>query len=70
VIEQILQWHKTAEVGLPPTDAETVFVGRNGNGFCGCFNEVRASDQMCFYLTAEDSVTVMSDLTEWARLSQ
>lgn len=64
---QVLIWVQAAAVGLPQTDMETVFVGRNAAGYCGCFNHMRAG--VCYYETAEESVTVMSDLHEWARLS-
>ena len=67
---QVLKWVTVAEAGPPHTDTETVFVGRNSAGYCGCFNHLMSlSRRECWYLSAEGNTLVMSDLSEWARLS-
>ena len=54
--------------GSPPCDGDTVYVGINSNGYCGCFNEISGYRDICTYETAEDSVEIMSGLTYWKKL--
>ena len=67
------EWtHITA--GLPPCDGETVFVGINSNGYCGCFNDIsrlttsRRESVFYIYETAEGADKIMTDLVQWKRL--
>lgn len=58
----------------PECDSETVYVGINSVGYCGCFNEFgRMSGKtgyrtVCLYATAEGVNEVMTDLVKWKRL--
>lgn len=50
---------------FPPCDGETIFVGINTAGFCGCFNNYDVALDVCLYETAEECITVMSCLKWW-----
>ena len=69
-----LIWMKVAEDGYPPCDSETLFVGMNSAGYCGCFNEHglmstrQGRRSVCLYATAEGCDEVMTDLAWWAKL--
>ena len=69
-----LVWMKVSEDGYPPCDSETVFVGANSAGYCGCFNEHglmstrQGQRSVCLYATAEGCDEVMTDLAWWAKL--
>ena len=57
--------------GSPPCDGDTVYVGINSNGYCGCFNEICITTKYgvtCVYETAEEPVETMSGLTYWKKL--
>lgn len=67
-------WNHVDEHGYPPCDSETVFVGMNSAGFCGCFNEHglmsnrNGHRSVCLYATPEGCEEVMTDLEWWAVL--
>lgn len=69
-----LEWKAVKEHGYPPCDSETVFVGKNSAGYCGCFNEhgmmstSHGQLSICLYATAEGCHEVMTDLAWWAKL--
>jgi len=69
-----LIWMMVAEDGYPPCDSETLFVGMNSAGYCGCFNEHglmstrQGQRSVCLYATAEGCDEVMTDLAWWAKL--
>lgn len=62
--------------GEPPCDSETVFIGINTAGYCGCFNELgfvstfQGIQSVCLYATAEGQNEVMTDLERWAELER
>jgi hypothetical protein len=58
-----MTWKNVKTDGFPPCDGETVFVGINTAGYAGCFNSMQFIN--CLYETAEDCVSVMSDLLWW-----
>jgi len=62
-----MKWNKIKN-GPPPCDSETVFIGVNSAGFCGCFNEYHRD--VCYYRTAKDHYTVMAGLFYWAVLEK
>lgn len=70
-VERSRAWKRVATDGYPDCDCETVFVGINSAGFCGCFNSITGSPKYshCWYETAEDSVDIMSDLALWKPLA-
>lgn len=59
-------WRTVDNDGLPPVDGETVFVGVNAIGYCGCFNEMVGTQ--CYYVTAEEEVSILGGLAWWAEL--
>lgn len=66
-------WHRVKTDGHPPCDSETIFVGINSSGYCGCFNATTPSIEQkqeinCWYETAEDTARVMEDLLWWKLL--
>ena len=69
-----MDWKRLKTDGHPPCDGETVFVGVNEAGFCGCFNQhgmmslAHGPVSVCFYDTAEGSHEVMTCLDYWAAL--
>lgn len=65
----MINW-KSIEVELPPCDSETVFIGINTAGYCGCFNEYGPLSTTCYYATPEGCIAVMTDLEWWAELER
>lgn len=69
-----MNWKSVKHDGYPPCDSETVFVGVNSAGYCGCFNEHglmstrNGQRSVCLYATAEGCSEVMTDLEWWAHL--
>lgn len=69
-----MEWKRLRVDGPPPCDGETIFIGVNDAGFCGCFNQhgimslANGPMSICFYDTAEGSHEVMSCLDLWAVL--
>lgn len=68
------EWKRLKTDGHPPCDGETIFVGINEAGYCGCFNQhglmslAHGPVSVCFYDTAEGSHEVMTSLDYWAEL--
>ena len=71
----MIDWKNIADE-IPPCDSETVFVGINTAGYCGCFNEHgfmsthHGRRSVCLYATAEGSNEIMTDLEWWAILER
>lgn len=69
----MIDW-KNIKDEAPPCNSDTVFVGVNSAGFCGCFNEHgfmsthHGQMSVCLYATAEGRHEVMSGLEWWAQL--
>ena len=57
-----MTWKNVKTDGYPDCDSETVYVGINSNGYCGCFNSYWNED--CIYETAEEN-RIMMDSLEW-----
>lgn len=64
--EGMAGWTKAAKQ-LPPCGDDQDFIGINTAGFAGVFNAVRVIDgnTYCLMETAEESVSIMSDLDVW-----
>ena len=63
-----MNWKRVSVDGPPPCDGETVFVGVNSAGYCGCFNAVTEPHNRCWYETAESGDCIMSELEWWKPL--
>lgn len=63
-------WKSVKLDGYPLCDSETVYVGINSAGYCGCFNSVTETPNgnRCWYETAEDTTCIMTDLAWWKPL--
>ena len=70
-----MDWKNVSKDGYPPCDSETVFVGVNTAGYCGCFNEhglmstIHGQRSICLYATAEGCHEIMSVLEWWEQLN-
>ena len=63
-----MTWKNVKTDGYPPCDSETVYVGVNSNGYCGCFNSYFSASECCAYETAERVKIVMDSLEWWQEL--
>ena len=58
--------------GLPPCDGDTVYVGINSMGHCGCFNNYYFSTTnegvVCIYGTKKYGTKIMTCLKYWKQL--
>jgi hypothetical protein len=61
-----MRWNNVKVDGLPPCDSETVYVGINSAGYCGCFNSM--TEDSCWYDTPEDAALILSELLWWKPL--
>ena len=73
-MENVMDWKKVEEDGVPhdATGEDTIYVGVNSAGYCGCFNAVGTPDGGetwdAFYETAEDYTRILGELKLWAVL--
>ena len=53
--------------GNPQCNGDTIFIGINEVGFCGCFNQIDIRNNIfrCWYETPEENYYVMSYLKYW-----
>ena len=66
-METTNNWKRVDVDGYPTCDGDTIFIGVNELGFCGCFNQIefkRAGDR-CWYETPEENYIIMSYLKFW-----
>ena len=74
-VDKMIVWTNIKDAA-PPCDSETVFIGINTAGYCGCFNEhgfmstAQGQRSVCLYATAEGVTEIMSDLEWWAEFDR
>lgn len=69
IVFLINDWKSVKKDGYPEGDEETIFVGINTAGFCGCFNWCSIYGE-CAYETAEATICIMDNLEYWKVLGR
>ena len=69
-----MTWKNVKTDGYPDCDGETVYVGVDPNGFCGCFNYYSLKCAVYVYgksgtdLTSGKEIYIMTNLKWWQEL--